>query len=405
MTPQWDVLGSKWRMRSETSSPPVRTEKPGLSGMSFDLETRTLGQWDVRSPHPGAAVDAHYYASKALQYFKEVHGRNGLDGNGGGLLVIVHDPEADSKGANAHYAHSGIFFDADELHVGDGDGGELMAYSAGFDILSHELTHGVTNRTSGLVYERESGALNEAFSDVMAASAENWLPETRNPLNNVLIGERLSKSGKGLRRMDDPSADARPERDHYREREPCPKGEKPASSNDHCSVHRNSGIANRAFTLMTLGGTHKSSKATVARGIGWEAARTLWFHSFTRLTPQATFFQAASVQMAQAAVQGLDVLSAVACAWFAVGVVDTTDMRLRNIACGAAPDRSRGPSSCDGVANGYVCNSSAPYSAMICRNGNFSGAVLCSDLGQRCKPRSTADYSAALNPDNSLICE
>ena len=157
------------------------------------------------SPAKGAAVDGHYYASKALEYFKAVHKRNGLDGKGTDLVVVVHDPEKNSNGRNAHYFDYGILFSDDQLHVGDG-GGDWMPLSAAFDVMAHELAHGVTAWTSKLKYENESGALNESFSDVMGAAAENWLPETRNPKANVLIGERMSKTGSAMRDMADPSA-------------------------------------------------------------------------------------------------------------------------------------------------------------------------------------------------------
>jgi len=409
VTPVPDLFGPQWIMLSESKSPKVHTMSYGRV-LDSELATRRLGEWDTGSRHRGAAVDAHYHATKALLYFKEVHGRNGLDGKGTDLKVVVHDPEEESKGANAHYFDYGIFFDDDQLHIGDGNDGDFLPLSAGFDILTHELAHGVTNRTSRLEYEHESGALNEAFSDVMAASAENWLPETRDARNNVFIGERATRSGRGLRRMDDPSADGRAERDHYRERRGCKAGERPDfRANDYCGVHFNSGIGNRAFTLMTLGGTHKTSKVTVARGLGWERARRLWFNSFSKLTSKATFYQAALVQLTHAAAEGLDVLSNVACAWFAVGVLDPTDMRIRNVACGAPPPSSGGGgakrSSCEGVADGLVCNSQAPYSAMICKSGMFSGSVLCQDLSKRCRAKSADDFTASLAQNGTLVCE
>ena len=47
------------------------------------------------------------------------------------------------------------------------------AYLSGsLDVAAHELTHGVTSSSSNLIYMNESGALNEAFSDIMGTRVE-----------------------------------------------------------------------------------------------------------------------------------------------------------------------------------------------------------------------------------------
>ena len=278
-----DLAGTPtWQLVTERHTPTVETYPYEFFQIfNSPISTYTRGSWDPLSVHPGAAVDAHYYATRALDYFQAVHHRNGLDGNGSVLTVVVHDPETNSKGRNAHYNDYGIIFTDDRLDIGDG-GGDWLPLSAGFDILAHELAHGVTAHTSALVYETDSGALNEAFSDIMGASAENWLPETRDPAANVLIGERVTRNGLGLRDMSDPSS--RGHVDRYRDMPACTA---PSGDNDYCHVHSNSGIANRAFTLIVLGGVHKTSHVAVASGIGWERARELFYDSFTKLAPHA----------------------------------------------------------------------------------------------------------------------
>ena len=52
-------------------------------------------------------------------------------------------------------------------------GGQHVDYFSGaLDIVGHELSHGVTAYTSGLIYQNEPGALNESFSDMMGTSIE-----------------------------------------------------------------------------------------------------------------------------------------------------------------------------------------------------------------------------------------
>ena len=55
---------------------------------------------------------------------------------------------------------------------GDGDGISFIEFSGDLDVVGHELSHGVTEATSNLVYQNESGALNEAFSDIMGTAIE-----------------------------------------------------------------------------------------------------------------------------------------------------------------------------------------------------------------------------------------
>lgn len=402
----WDLLGSKWVMRTEGSDLKVRTMSYGtFVGYHLDVQTRTLGSWEESSKYRGAAVDAHHYAGKALQYFRDVHKRNSFDGKGTELVIVVHDPEkakkeSQSDGVNAHYQDRGIFFHDDQLHIGDGDGKDWLPLSAAFDVVAHELAHAVTSRTSRLVYAHESGALNEAFSDVMGASAERWLGETKDERKNLTIGERATKSGAGFRRMDDPGMEGLP--DNYGDRKGCPTGQAPNEENDHCAVHSNSSIANRAFSLMTLGGTHRMTDITVAKGIGWDKAQKLWYESFTKLWPQATFYQAALVQTAHAATMGVETLMAVTCAWRAVGVLDAIDVQSRDVSCPAAAPRAI--TNCDGVEDGIVCNSVVPYSASVCKNRKFASTMHCPHAGQRCKPRSPTDPTATVE-GGILVCE
>jgi len=373
-----------------------------------DIVSRTLGVWETDPRVRGAAVDAHFNGFHALRYFAEVHKRRGLDGGFGNLVLVVHDNVTNPYGKNAHYVGSdGLIIEDDIVHIGDGDflaGGDWLPLSAAFDVIVHECAHAVTKHTSGLVYREESGALNESFSDVMAAAAEEWF-ETKDAARNFTIGERFTKSGSGLRNMLDPGSLGQPS--HTKAQRRCAKGESPVGANDHCYVHSTSGIPNRAFSLMTVGGVHETSKIAVAKGIGWAVARDLWYRTFTGLHPQSTLFQAAVAQVSHASRLGPETLQSVACAWNAVGVLTLHGLvhpALEGMAC-PAPSSPRHGSTCEGVANGYVCNEHAPFSAFFCVNGAIAGGVLCSDGSKRCKKASPEDFTATLGSDGSLVCE
>src|SRR4029079_9254139 len=106
------------------------------------------------------------------------------------IINLVHPANSNNVLA-ASPDDFGLFYvnalwDGDEMVYGDGlppsftFGGQHYTYFAGsIDIVAHELTHGVTQYTSELIYVNESGALNEAFSDIMGTSVEFFYQSVR----------------------------------------------------------------------------------------------------------------------------------------------------------------------------------------------------------------------------------
>ncbi len=202
--------------------------------------------------------------------------------------------------------------------------GQTVSPLAGaLDVVAHELTHGVTDYTSGLEYRNESGALNEAFSDMIGVATEAYFqPRGNGTLQaDYLVGEdtfRAFRPGSlsGIRSIQAPSTFGDP--DHYSLRY--------TGTQDSGGVHTNSGIPNHAFYLAIEGGTHRVSGRTVT-GVGFanrEQIERVFFRAFTQMLPvRATFAQAraATIQSARdlyssnAAVE-----RAVTDAWTAVGV-------------------------------------------------------------------------------------
>ena len=134
------------------------------------------------------ATDAHWGAEMTYDYFLNEHGRNSIDGAGFTLNSYVH---YDNSYANA-------FWDGSRMTYGDGSGS--WSPLTALDIAAHEIGHGLCNFTANLVYQDESGALNESFSDIWGAAIENHA----RPTNwNWLIGEDI---GSALRSMSNPNA-------------------------------------------------------------------------------------------------------------------------------------------------------------------------------------------------------
>ncbi len=271
----------------------------------------------------GALVDAHVYAGFTYDYYYKRFGRQGLDNANIAMHSITHALRREDWRqystdtvltffANAFYIGEGVMYYGDGLPPNVTVGGQHVNYLAGaLDIVAHELTHGVTDYTSELIYEGESGALNESFSDVMATGVEFYFQPGK---ADYLAGEDVFTPG-GIRSLQSPTAFGDP--DHYSIRY--------TGSADNGGVHTNSGISNNAFYLAIEGGRHRLG-ATV-QGVGAanrEQIERIFYRAFTAfLPPSATFSQAraATVQAARELYNpGSAAETAVIQAWNAVGV-------------------------------------------------------------------------------------
>jgi len=179
--------------------------------------------------------------------------------------------------------------------------------------------HGVTQYSSGLIYEGESGALNEAFSDIIGASIERSVKGT-SVMNTWLLGEEVftpSSPGDALRNMANPSETGG--FDFYPERY--------QGTEDNGGVHLNSGIANLAFVLLVQGGSHpRGMTSNQVSPIDsdfdvslMEAAEIFYNANTACLTPTSGF---AAMRHCTATVHGGSYTDSIHAAWEAVGVLD-----------------------------------------------------------------------------------
>ncbi len=222
----------------------------------IQLTTNDLGADSDNTWTDGATVDAHVYSGWTYDYFFKRFNRRGLDNNDLPLVSLVHPvrrsdfqqvfPLVPDFYLNAGYYGGGVMVYGEGLPAGFTAGGQTIDFfSAALDVVAHELTHGVTDYTSNLIYQNESGALNEAFSDMMGTAVEFYFqqPGSGNLRADYLLGEDVFRPG-GIRSMSDPAAYGDP--DHYSRRYTGPA--------DNGGVHINSGIANNAFYLAIEGG-------------------------------------------------------------------------------------------------------------------------------------------------------
>ena len=326
-----DRVGSSFRADDRLRPAPISTYDLRGNFGSFQgfLQFGTLDPGDVATDSDnewtnGAVVDAHAYAGFTYDYYFKRHDRRGLDGANIPLTSVtnVGDPRN-----NAGYFGNGYM-----VYL-DGDGFDFSSFAGALDVVAHELTHGVTEFSWNGVYERESGALNEAFSDIMGASVESYFEPVGNARRTAdwFLGEDLTfqfdPPRNALRSLENPSTFCHPflgcDPDNYRKLFSPPSCN---DANDNCGVHINSGIANQAFYLLVQGGTNRTSGIAVA-GLGFanrERAEKIFYRGFTAfLTPSARFADArrATIRAAQELFGDGSVEAAqTAAAWTAVGV-------------------------------------------------------------------------------------
>ncbi|MFC9441027.1 M4 family metallopeptidase, partial [Nocardia sp. NPDC057030] len=159
--------------------------------------------------------------------------------------------------------------------------GSYMAYGSGLtteDITAHELTHGVTQNTNGLVYRNEPGAINESMSDVFGELT--FLVDTANPCNTAANRWQLGAcSSIGvIRDMRNPKTHQNP--DTYRGTYWY------AGSGDSGGVHTNSGVGNRTASLITDGGTLNGVTVT---GLGITKTAALYWTTQTLLSSNSNY--------------------------------------------------------------------------------------------------------------------
>ncbi len=279
------------------------------AGTTFTSATPTFGNGTTAN-RASAAVDAQYGTNMTWDYYNQVHGRNGIFGNGTGSYNRTH---YDKNYVNA-------FWDGTKMTYGDGDGvsyGPLVS----LDVAGHEMSHGVTENTAGLTYSGESGGLNEATSDIFGTMVEFFAANPSDP-GDYLIGERFDlKNHAGLRRMDNPIAD----------------GQSPncwSAGTKDLDVHYSSGVGNHFFYLLaegsapkSLGGVAHSSptcNGSTITGIGRDAAQRIWFRALTvYMTSGTTYAQARTATLSAATDlygAGSPAYTTVAAAWSAVSV-------------------------------------------------------------------------------------
>lgn len=306
-----------------TINPGFRSNSGGKYRLVYDMETRQhplpgriVREEGGSSSQDPAVNEAYDHTGTTYDCFREIFNRNSLDDNGMRLISSVHFA----------VGLQNAFWNGTQMAYGDGDGQIFTRFTKSLDVVAHELTHGVVSYTANLIYQDESGALNESFADVMSAVVTQWsrkqpVTEADWLMGDELIGPLLKEQAdqpgvklRAFRVFDEGKAyenhpmlgdDAQPK--HMRD--------KYTGDGDYGGVHINSGIPNNAF--------YRAAKAI--GGNSWEVAGKIWYNTLLKLHSTSGFQDCArTCLMIAQRDYGVDSKEAraVADAWREVGLLE-----------------------------------------------------------------------------------
>lgn len=270
-------------------------------------------------PVPGGTadvVDANFvydHAGDFYDYFQRGFGRDSIDALGMNIILTVNS-RAFQQCPNARW-----------------NGGQAIFClgTARDDVTAHELMHGVTQFTANLIYQNQSGQLNESFSDVFGELVDlyngnastagtpggtpwpkpaNYSGQGKDTPNNLRNDQACSLGpgfADGVRWLiaEDVTVFTEPIRDMWNP--PCKNHPSSANSSlqtcnpgDNGGVHSGSGVPNHAFAMLTDG---KVFNGQTVAGIGAIKAGAVWYRALTTYLTPASDFADAYVAFNQAA--------------------------------------------------------------------------------------------------------
>ena len=244
---------------------------------TYDAETKTRlpgVYWTdadnvYNDSYDAPAVSSQYFLEVTYDYYAAKFGRDSFDDAGAKVVSSVH----------VGRDYNNAYWNGSQFAFGDGDGYVFYPLSGAVDVVAHEYTHAVTQYTADLVYQYESGALNEAMSDIMGTAVEFHLGEDP----DWFMGEDITGPGLGLpylRSMEDPTVCGDP--DHY--------DDIYVGTSDNGGVHTNSGVINKVAYLIGAGGTHYG---VTVQGQGVDAMENIFYRALTTYMVSSTNFAGA----------------------------------------------------------------------------------------------------------------
>ncbi len=265
------------------------------SSSQYYYVTSTNNQWS-----DATSISANYNAITTYNYYRTIQNRNSIDDKGMTIYSIIHVTENGQPMENAFWSGTVMCY---------GDGGTYFKpLAGGLDVAAHEMTHGVTQNTSNLEYQDQSGALNESMSDVFGKLVDT----TSWQIGPTVVKDFTTFPSGALRDMSNPHNGGNPGDPSW---QPAVMTEYVNTTQDNGGVHVNSGIPNHAFYF-------------VASYIGRPSAGKIWYRAETTYLTHSSQFLDARISTEKAATDLFgstsNELNAVKSAWDNVGVYENT---------------------------------------------------------------------------------
>jgi bacillolysin len=242
----------------------------------FRAPTATLGAQER------AVVSAHVNATTVSQFYRAVLSRDGINDKGMQLVNVVNCTYPAREDPPSW--HNAVWSD-DRMWYGQApdDQGRLVSFARFLDVIAHELTHGVTQYSSNLIYRGQSGALNESFSDIFGIMVKNWDWSQQDGGDTATwdweLGAGLGDGGLPLRDLSDPTRTGDP--DHM--------ANYLVTTSDSGGVHTNSNIHNKAAYEVLTAVDDSGHRVFSPREVAY-----LFYLCLTRLSSLADFSDAFS---------------------------------------------------------------------------------------------------------------
>ncbi|WP_396171025.1 M4 family metallopeptidase [Flavobacterium sp.] len=302
-------IGSQYKLRDYSRGQGIETYNMN-KGSDYNIATDFVdndNNWTTtefnNANKDNAALDAHWGAMKTYDYWLQKHNRNSYDANGAKIRSYVH--------FSSNYDNA--FWDGERMTYGDG--GSIFTPLTSIDVVGHEIGHAVCTNTAGLLYQNESGAINEALSDIWGAMIEYFAEPTK---QTYLIGEEIKIGGGALRSMSNPKTYSNPNTYYgqywY------------TGSGDSGGVHYNSVVFNHWFYILAEGktGTNDLGNSFSVTGISKDKAAKIVYRAESVYFTATTNYPQARDLTIQAAkdLYGTNSIESVAVcqSWYAVGV-------------------------------------------------------------------------------------
>ena len=234
----------------------TNTTATNLKWKEGDAFPGTLSSWQQNE----VVTSEHVY-----NFFKNAFGYVSYDAADHTMITVNNDPTISCPNARWNGTYAGYC-----------DG------TATDDVIAHEWGHAYTEYTSGLIYQYQSGALNESYSDVWGETidlinnymdeGENLSVRTTTACSGSLrwkVGEDATSFGGAIRDMWNPNCNGDPAKVLDAANYYC-------GTADSGGVHTNSGVTNHLYALLVDGGTYNGYTMT---GMGFVKAAHLWWRA------------------------------------------------------------------------------------------------------------------------------